>query len=422
MKDLWREKYRSMAQERPELGFSVLTAFNANIDRKLKYEDLGLDLEDVEPQDLDTVRDMDEVKSLLKYAMENGANLEADIDNFDHDFPGTESIGGQAGIMANFLSGLKGSVTFYTPFLSQDLANLVDEKVLHPYMDEKFVLKNVRDSSNTDRTKENIIIEYNEDYSGRVILSDKLRGFGPYFRSGIEDNLGLIDENIDRALLSGFHNAEGNFQSKIKKSVSQLENIDSPKHLEMVDCRAKKFRHIMEELAPHVESIGLDENEGKKVREFFDKETGEDLHIGEAFEMSKLLIERSNLERVHLHTYRYHLVVTEKDYSLGLEELRDSILFGEVSAILMADKGEVPEIEDFEGLDFEKLHIKNMDEIEEFGDFFELDNFAQRGFSEVEDYKVAAIPTLIHEEPERLVGMGDIISSGAYIYETKFTD
>ena len=422
MKDIWRDRYQNMAETRPELDFSVLTAFNANIDRTLNYEDLDLELEDVEPEEVDTVKNMDDVKSLLKYAMENGANLEADIDGFEHDFPGDQSIGGQAGIMANFLSGLNGSVTFYTPFLSQELANLVNEKVLHPYMDENFVLKNVRDSSNTDRTKENVIIEFNEAYSGRVILSDKLRGFGPYFRAGIQDNLGLIDENIDRALLSGFHNAEGNFESKIKKSVSQLADIDSPKHLEMVDCREEKFRYIMEELAPHVESIGLDETEGKKVREFFDKETGEDLHVGEAFEMSKLLIERSNLERVHLHTYRYHLVVAEKEYSLGLEELRDSILFGEVSAILMADKGDITEIGDFEGLDFEKLHVKNMDEIEEFENFFELDSFTQKGFAEVEGYKVAAVPTLIHEEPERLVGMGDLISSGAYIYETKFTD
>lgn len=417
MKEVWRERYSKMSEERPDLDFSVLTAFNANIDLRTSYEKLDWDLEEVEPEDMDSVESIAEVKSVLKYSMKNGENIECSLKDLDEEISGEKSLGGQAGIMANFLSGLKGSVTFYTPFLSQELAELVDEKVLHPYFDEEFVLKNVRDASNTDRTKKNIIIEFNQENSGRVILSDSLRGFGPYFRSGIEDNLEMIDQDTDRILVSGFHNAEGNFEAKIAKSVEQIQKLKSPKHLEMVDCEHEKFKHIMEELTPHVNSIGLDETEGKKVREFFNMETGEDLHIGEAFEMSRKLIERSNLERVHLHTYRYHLVVAGKDYPVGLEDMRDAMLFGETSAVLSADLGRLPESDDFEGLDFEKLHIKKMDELEEFAKFFKLDDFTQKGYSMVEGYKVAAIPTLIHEEPERLVGMGDIISSGAYIYE-----
>ncbi|MFO7793833.1 MAG: ADP-dependent glucokinase/phosphofructokinase [Candidatus Nanohaloarchaea archaeon] len=417
MKNIWRQRYSEISEKRPELDFSVLTAFNANIDLRTSYEDLDWDMGDVDGEVLDSVNNIEDVKSVLKHAMKNGENIECDLKNLDKEFSGEKNLGGQAGIMANFLSGLNGSVTFYTPFLSQELADLVDEKVLHPYFDEEFVLKNVRDASNTDRTKKNIIIEYNQEYSGRVILSDSLRGFGPYFRSGIEKNLEMIDQDVDRILVSGFHNAEGNFEAKIAKSVGQLEKLESPKHLEMVDCQEDKFKHIMEELTPHVESIGLDETEGKKVRDFFNLETNDELHIGEAFEMSKKLIEKSNLERVHLHTYRYHLLVTDKDYPASLEHLRDSMLFGETSAVLSADIGRLPESEDFEGLDFDKVHIKNMDELEEFANFFNLEDFAEKGYSIVEGYKVAAIPTLIHEEPERLVGMGDLISSGTYAYE-----
>lgn len=417
MKDVWRQKYSDMSEERPDLDFSVLTAFNANIDLRTSYEKLDWNLEDVEAEVLDSVTNIEDVKSVLKHAMGNGENIECNLKNLDTEISGKKSLGGQAGIMANFLSGLNGSVTFYTPFLSQELAELIDEKVLHPYIDEEFVLKNVRDASNTDRTKKNIIIEYNQENSGRLILSDSLRGFGPYFRSGIEKNLEMIDKDVDRILLSGFHNAQGNFEAKIAKSVGQLKKLESPKHLEMVDCEHDKFKHIMEELTPHVHSIGLDETEGKKVREFFNLETNEDLHIGEAFEMSKKLIEKSNLERVHLHTYRYHLLVTDKDYPVSLERLRDSMLFGETSAVLSADIGKLPEAEDFEGLDFDKVHIKNMDELEEFADFFHLSDFTEKGYAMVEDYKVAAIPTLIHEDPKRLVGMGDLISSGTYIYE-----
>ena len=417
MKDIWRERYQEISEKTPELDFSVLTAFNANIDLRTSFEELNWDLEDIEGEVLDSVNNIDEVKSVLKHAIRHGENIECNLKGLDEEISGEKSLGGQAGIMANFLSGLNGSVTFYTPFLSEELAELVDEKVLHPYFDEEFILKNVRDASNTDRTKKNIIIEYNQDKSGRLILSDSLRGFGPYFRSEIEKNLELIDQDVDRILVSGFHNAQGNFEAKISKSVDQLGKLESPKHLEMVDCQPDKFKHIMEELTPHVESIGLDETEGRKVREFFDLETNDKLHIGEAFEMSKKLISKSNLERVHLHTYRYHLLVTDKDYPIALEHLRDSMLFGETSAVLSADIGRLPESEDFGGLNFDNVHIKKMDELEEFADFFNLEGFAEKGYAMVEDYKVAAIPTLIHEDPERLVGMGDLISSGTYVYE-----
>ncbi|EHK00758.1 hypothetical protein HRED_11237, partial [Candidatus Haloredivivus sp. G17] len=45
------------------------------------------------------------------------------------------------------------------------------------------------------------------------------------------------------------------------------------------------------------------------------------------------------------------------------------------------------------------------------------DEFVETGKALIEDYKVCAIPTLIHEDPKRLVGMGDLISSGAFAYE-----
>jgi ADP-dependent phosphofructokinase/glucokinase len=211
MKDIWRKKFKDKAENPGIGGFQVLTGFNANIDRKIDFEELDWNL--VRPEELDEVKSIEEVKKVLSYAIQNGKNLEVDASNLDHSFEtGETSIGGQAGIMANFLSGLEGSVTFYTPLLSEKLAQNIDEKVLHPYFDGDFTLKNVRDSSNTDRTKENIIIEFKEPKSGRLILSDKLRGFGPYFRSGIADNIKLVDENIQGALLSGFQKQGSNYK------------------------------------------------------------------------------------------------------------------------------------------------------------------------------------------------------------------
>jgi len=417
MKDEWRKKYAEIANNPNVEGFQVLTAFNANIDRTVKFEELDWNL-DVEAENLDRVETQEDVEKVLKYAVENGKNLEVDASALKEKLEkGSQSIGGQAGIMANFLSGLNGSVTFYTPLLSQNLADMIDDKVLHPYFDKEFSLKNVRDASNTDRTKENIIIEFSEPKSGRLILSDKLRGFGPYFRSGIVDNIDLIDQNIEGALLSGFQNIRGNKEVKVEKTWQQLSKIKSRTHIELADSDTEMLELITHELLPQADSLGLDENEALEIAELIGKDFSDQLHIGEAFDLSKSLIEETGLDRIHLHTYRYHLAVTAEDYSVELQDIRNAMIFGEAAAIKSAELGRIPELEDFDGLSFEEKHVRNLDELEEFEDFFNLENFAGTGMAEIDEYKVAAIPTVIHENPKRLVGMGDLISSGAFIYE-----
>lgn len=417
MKDIWRQKYQEIA-ERPGIGeFQVLTGFNANIDRTIDFGELDWNL-DVEAEKKEKVNNKEDVKKVLKHAIENSENLEVDATNLNLKFDqGVQSVGGQAGIMANFLSGLNGSVTFYTPFLSQELAERIDERVLHPYFDKEFSLKNVRDAANTDRTKENIIIEFKKPKSGRLILSDKLRGFGPYFRSGIADNIEMIDENIEGALLGGFQNVKGNKEVKIEKSRRQLNKLESRTHIELADSDKELYKVIGTEIIPEADSIGMDETEALKLAAISDKDYSDNLKMGEAFDLMKDLIDETGLSRCHLHTYRYHLVVTGDDYPIKKDEILQGMMFGEISAITCATKGDIPDINDYGHLDFESMHIKNLDEFEHFEDFFGLEEFVETGKAEVDGYNVCAIPTLIHENPKRLVGMGDLISSGAFAYE-----
>jgi len=416
MKDIWRKKYRNIAEKPSIEGFQVLTAFNANIDRTINLENLDWNLSETE--DLEEVKSLDEVKKVLNYAIENEENIEVEASKLSHNFEsGTQDIGGQAAIMANFLANMNGSVTFYTPLLSDELADMMDEKILHPHFDKDFTLKNVRDVSNTDRTKENVVIEFSENKTGRLILSDKLRGFGPYFRSGIEENLDLIDNNVQGALLSGFQNIHGNKKPKIEKAKKQLNKIESRVHIELADTETENLRLIGSHILPEADSIGLDESEALEIAEIIGEDVSDSLSIEESFNLFTTLIEEVGLSRCHLHTYRYHLTVTKKDYSVDVEDVRDGMLFGELAAIKRADSGDIPTFEDFNGLDFDNIHVKKLDELEKFEQFIESEDFAETGLAELENYKVVAIPTLIHEDPERLVGMGDLISSGAFAYE-----
>lgn len=410
MKDVWMERYRQ-TRERDRDEKDVLVGFNANLDRIVPAESFNFD---TEPERHEKVENIKELKQEVIYGRENSINEELDLD-FDPEFEkGEVKIGGQAGIMSNFLSEHGHGVIFYTPLLSKELAERLNEKLLYPVMDGDFVLKNVRDASNTDRTKENVIVEYNGERTGRVIFSQRLRGFGPYFRKGVEDHLKELEKGFDRAIVSGFHDADGNIEAKLQKSAEQLSKIDKPIHLEFVHREATD-EHVLENILPEVDSIGLDENEMLAVSELLGFEIDE-LSLGHAFQVSKEIIEHFEISRVAVHTYRYHVTVTEKEYEIEPENIREGMLYGELCAIAMAGSGEATP-EKLDSMSFEDLHIHRMDEMEHFQNSLNLEKFSKSGITELEDLDVVAIPTLIHEDPERVVGMGDVISAGSFIGE-----
>ncbi len=418
MKENWIKKYRDAANL---IGPSrdVLVAFNANIDMVFDLESLDLEL-DAAPKEHEKAESFKEIKSTLRYCVDKRENREIELGEIDHEFKGAEqSIGGQAGIMANFLSGIGNGVIFYTPFLSEELAEMMNENILYPVVEGDFTLKNVRDATNTDRTKRNLIFEYSNGETGRVIFSRKLKGFGPYFRKGVEDSFEEIDDDVDRIVLSGFHNVEGNREAKLKKSASQISKLDTPVHMEFVYRNDELSSMIAEHVIPEVNSIGLDEDEMKKLIDLLGLEVDvdENLTLGEAFHAGKQLIEKYNMQRCHLHTYRFHLTVADKDYPISKRSMRDAMLFGELCAIKTADTGEIPEAGQLKKFDMKNKHIPELKEMNHFQQFFDLHNFVEEGTAELEDYKVAAIPPIIHEEPKRLVGMGDIISAGAFVGE-----
>lgn len=412
MKQEWVEKYRNAAEKNRDLS-DLLIGFNANIDEIYDIEDLDLDFENVPATHLEQVNDLKDLKAELEYASRNEISEEVELD-FDPDFEGGDSrIGGQAGIMSNFISNQSSGVIFYTPFLSEELTDHLNEKILYPTVDGGFVLKNVKDASNSDRTKKNIVIELQG--SQRVIFSRKLRGFGPYFRKEVENNLDELENGADKAILSGFHDVVGNNEAKIKKAAEQMKKIELPIHVEFVQ-REETDNLVLEHIIPEANSIGLDEAEMHKIANLLDVETDEG-SLGEAFNVAKTLIHQKKVSRVHIHTLRYHVTVTEKDYDVSPEKIRDSMLYGELAAIQAAEKGGIPEPEDFNSFKMENKHLHHLDELEDFEEFFDKADFALTGITEVKGLNVVAIPTLIHEDPAHVVGLGDIISSGSFLAE-----
>jgi ADP-dependent phosphofructokinase/glucokinase len=142
----------------------------------------------------------------------------------------------------------------------------------------------------------------------------------------------------------------------------------------------------------------------------------EEPSLGDVYTVSKKIIQKYDVSRVHVHTKNFQSVVAESSYPVRDKRIREGMLFSGLAAVSMADKGRIPAPEDIE-LETDRMHITRLDDLEHFEDFFDLDNFVETGMTRLEGYKVIAVPTVIHEEPERLVGMGDLISSGAFTAE-----
>lgn len=413
MKEEWLEKYRDSV-EGLELDSTVLTAFNANIDETKKLSELEYSLENVDASPQKSLESEKEFRKALKHLQDNGGNLEVPIKGFSPDINGERQIGGQAGIMANFLSRIGNRSIIYTPFLSKELADKIDSEVLYPSLDDGLVLKKAKDAVNTDRTKTNYIVESKHN-SSRLILSDSLRGFGAYFRKGVEDRFPRLQEIVDKMLFSGFHDMEGNVDAKLKKAEKQLRKLHIPKHLEMASKHGNREK-IVNQLFPIFTSIGLDESELKQIAELEGYSVSDDLSLGDAYLVSKKLIQDYKISRVHVHTTKFHITTTRGNYPVKKERIRDSMLFSCLAATTMAGKGDIPQMEDIE-VDADWMRLTRLDDLEHFESFFNLEDFTETGTTRLEEFKVAAIPTILHEEPERLVGLGDVISAGAFIAE-----
>lgn len=413
MKQKWLKRY-SDAGRNLSFDSKVLLGFNANINIMRKFEELKLDL-DVQSEELRSVQSRKEFLKVLKFCKEEEKSLKVYRENFNPDIVGEKQIGGQAGIMANFLSTLGHRSILYSPILSDELADKIDHEVLYPIADENLTLQSVSDSVNSDRTKKNYIIEFS-DISSRLILSENLRGFGPYFRKGVEDKFDELQENVDRAIFSGFHDVTGNIETKLRKSEKQLRKMHIPKHLEFVSTKEEKDRILLERIVPCFTSIGMDESELERIAELIDCEIETHSSLKDVYKVSKEVIEKFNLSRVHVHTKKFQVVVADRDYPVKDERIRESLLFGGIAATTMAEKGEIPSKEQME-VKTDKMHVNKLDELEKFGEKLGSDDFAEKGIGRTENYKIIAVPTLIHENPERIVGMGDLISSSAFISE-----
>ena len=172
---------------------------------------------------------------------------------------------------------------------------------------------------------------------------------------------------------------------------------------------------IVDNIIPKVDSLGMDETEIANVINvmgYGDLSNtilqNSSIRVEDVLYASKILLEKyDNLEIVQIHALYYIMCLCRRNNPLSEEELEKTLDLATILAGTKAKLGKVSTIEDLrEGF---KIPYNKHREI------FKKVIRDLRENPEYKDYKIALVPSRLVNNPKSTVGLGDTISSGAFI-------
>lgn len=344
-------------------------------------------------------------------------------------------IGGQAGIMANLLGGVYRIPTIVhvpqNPKLQADL--FVDGPIYVPIFEGK-ELKLVHPKEavkeenelihyiyefprgfqvfDIQAPRENRFIANADDYNARVYMRKE-------FREGFEK----IAKRVELAIISGLQVLKEYYSDgttyrdvldRVESHLNSLNRYDVRSHFEFAYTANRLVREELIGILPKFTSVGLNEVELASIVEIIGDETlAKEVLEGHVFpiiDAINLLMDETGIGRIHFHTYGYYLALTK----YRSEEVRDALLFASLAAAAKAMKGNIERIEhirDALSVPTNERAIVFEEELEK--EFTEFEN----GLIDMVDRQLAFVPTKIVTSPKSTVGIGDTISSSAFISE-----
>ena len=185
-------------------------------------------------------------------------------------------------------------------------------------------------------------------------------------------------------------------------------------HFEFAYTASRRVREELIELLPKFTSVGLNEVELASIIDIIgDEELAREVlegHVFSVIDAMNILMDETGIERIHFHTYGYYLALTQ----YRGEEVRDALLFASLAAAAKAMKGNLEKIEqirDALSVPTNERAIILEEELEK--EFTEFEN----GIIDMVDRQLAFVPTKIVASPKSTVGIGDTISSSAFVSE-----
>ncbi|NPA48052.1 MAG: ADP-specific glucokinase [Thermococci archaeon] len=450
----WDKLYASAFERvRANLGNagSVLLAYNTNVDvlRYLRRDDLEERIERAGRDEVlgysselpEMIKSVPQLLGSILWSVRQGKAAELFVGSCRVRFYmkrwGWDEVrmGGQVGIMANLLGGVYGvPVVAHVPQLSRLQTGLFREgpiyvpkfengelKLVHPKKfsghggwEEDSPIHYIYEFPRGFRVlgfeapRENRFIASADDYNTALVIRDE-------FREGFDE----IAAGVGLAIISGFQAlTEDTYREPfgvVKEHLRVLSEREVPAHLELAFTPDETVRREILRLLPMFWSVGLNEVELASVmevmneRDLAEKLLSSDPADADAVIEAMLKLAALGVRRIHFHTYGYYLALT----AYRGEFVRDALLFAALTAATKARLGDVPSME--EVAKSLKVPVGGMaGPVEEA---LTKEYGMKDGIAEINGYQLAFVPTKIVERPKSTVGIGDTISSSAFVGE-----
>ena len=471
LKQTWKEHYANsprQLQRMQEVG-GVASVFNANIDAVLKVSPekfLGwVAQEGFTPEELavDGPKRIGGHADVLRgflHCFRQGIAQEwlvtdEDAFNWMREHLGYERLqmGGQGGIIANVMAvaGVKQGYV-HCASLPQQQGHLFLDRPSLVSADQHGALKPAR---NIDRHDDlpliHWILEFDkgakitlggETYtcpkSNRFIATYDPLNFVLHIDKGLDEALRVPSNPLDVILLSGYQmlseplhgQAAGSGLKRITDSWAQVQawkaaHPQAVVHFEFASTQDLKVRKALaEQLAPHADSVGCNEQELIDMLEVL----GEPLLASDAkaldsvnlFKGLTFVFEKLKLKRLQLHMFGLYVTLlrpgTEKDGpAFQAQANRDGMAVAATIAAAKAGTGSIEREENLLWAHGREVADHSLKELQALSDFveerYDHKGLAETGIVEAKHFTVIAVPTILIEKPVTLVGMGDTISS-----------
>ena len=425
----------------------VLLAYNTNIDaiKYLERGDLEARIEKAGKEEVlryseklpESIKSVPQLLGSILWSVRRGKAAELFVESCPVRFYmrrwGWDELrmGGQVGIMANLLGGVYGiPVVAHVPQLSKLQARLFKDgpiyvpkvengelRLVHPRdfsADEESCLHYIYEFPRGFRVfdfeapRENRFIGAADDYNTTLFIRDEFR-----------ERFDEIASGVSLAIISGLQAlTKDNYREPfgtIREHLKVLNEKDISTHLEFAFTPDETVRKAILDLLPAFWSVGLNEVELASIMEVMgERNLAEKLLANDpvdpiAVTEAMLMLAELGVRRIHFHTYGYYLALT----AYRGEFVRDALLFGALAAAAKAKLGDVPSIEDM----IKAMDVPVNERAKPVEEALAKEYGMRNGIAEVNGYQLTFVPTKIVAKPRSTVGIGDTISSSAFVGE-----
>lgn len=190
-------------------------------------------------------------------------------------------------------------------------------------------------------------------------------------------------------------------------------------HLELASIASRRIREaLLERIVPHVDSAGLNERELPLIMENLGGDPALEGSPGAEDYLRAVLKlrEKTGLRRIHFHNLGYYLCVDANPPGSPADS-RDALLFAAVMAAARAKNGLFSKPDDIRaGLD-EPIGERGFAQLDRLAPALGQPSIAEAGVGSIDGATLTAIPSKLVDNPVFTVGLGDTISSGAFLTE-----